>query len=310
MRLLLKQIETNIETEISSVATLLEVQTTLNTVNTEISIELIAADGSKIQTLQSENTRYWVNLEEVSRLGEKTYSYINGQVANLEDVAKAFYYFMENDTRLGTDFVWTLDQGGQLTDEELKLKLVQAQAETEEMINSLDPDSAAIVRKNSEHFLLLSDKEKQQYMQEWDERVAARNAQYVVDSIITDKLLKENEREIALEVAIINSNLEDSIKEYDESQASLKLALASASAYSACSNVYGHGLVNEKILCPHCNSTGCVYIKKISKKAGVSGGKATAALLTGGLSLFVAGLSRKEKITEAYCSNCNSQWYF
>lgn len=45
-------------------------------------------------------------------------------------------------------------------------------------------------------------------------------------------------------------------------------------------------------------------------KAGVSGGKATAALLTGGFSLLAMGLSRKQRVTEAWCSNCQSTWCF
>jgi hypothetical protein len=32
--------------------------------------------------------------------------------------------------------------------------------------------------------------------------------------------------------------------------------------------------------------------------------------MTGGLSLFATGLSRKQKLTEASCSNCGASWVF
>lgn len=70
------------------------------------------------------------------------------------------------------------------------------------------------------------------------------------------------------------------------------------------------GAVNEKMLCPHCSTRGHVQTKKETRKAGVSGGKATGALLTAGLSLFVTGLSRKETVTAAYCGNCEAEWSF
>ena len=63
-------------------------------------------------------------------------------------------------------------------------------------------------------------------------------------------------------------------------------------------------------ICPHCQTKGSVTTKQIKKKVGVSGGKATAGILTCGLSLFAVGLSRKDVITEAECSNCNSIWHY
>jgi len=68
------------------------------------------------------------------------------------------------------------------------------------------------------------------------------------------------------------------------------------------------GKVNSKLLCPHCQTRGMVHIKDVKKKVGISGGKATGALLTAGLSLFVTGLSRKERTTEAYCGCCEITW--
>lgn len=71
-----------------------------------------------------------------------------------------------------------------------------------------------------------------------------------------------------------------------------------------------YGPLNPKLVCPHCQTTGQVRTKLVSLKVGVSGGKATAALLTGGLSLLAVGLSRKESHTQAHCMNCSSTWVF
>lgn len=70
-----------------------------------------------------------------------------------------------------------------------------------------------------------------------------------------------------------------------------------------------HGGVNHKIVCKQCGEKGFVHTKTVTKKVGVSGSKATAAFLTGGISLLGFGLSRKERVTEAYCGNCKSEWY-
>ena len=67
---------------------------------------------------------------------------------------------------------------------------------------------------------------------------------------------------------------------------------------------------DAKILCAHCHSVGCVTTAIVTLKKGISGGKATEAILTGGWSLLAVGLSRKEKATEAKCSNCGSVWHF
>ena len=64
------------------------------------------------------------------------------------------------------------------------------------------------------------------------------------------------------------------------------------------------------IICPHCQSRGTVSTREVKEKKGISGGKATAALLTGGVSLCAVGLSRKEKVTEARCSSCGLTWHF
>lgn len=70
------------------------------------------------------------------------------------------------------------------------------------------------------------------------------------------------------------------------------------------------GQLNPELLCQHCGTKGHVRTQTVSRKKGVSGGKATAAVLTGGVSLLATGLSRKEKETEAHCTNCRSTWHF
>jgi hypothetical protein len=71
-----------------------------------------------------------------------------------------------------------------------------------------------------------------------------------------------------------------------------------------------YGKRSRDIICSQCCHKGQVHTKPITKKAGVSGGKATAALLTGGASLLAVGLSRKESMTEAHCCKCESNWHF
>ena len=70
------------------------------------------------------------------------------------------------------------------------------------------------------------------------------------------------------------------------------------------------GPLNPAMICPHCQTKGKVRTKLITQKQGVSGGKATAALLTGGISLVAVGLSKKGQVTQAHCDNCNNDWMF
>ena len=71
-----------------------------------------------------------------------------------------------------------------------------------------------------------------------------------------------------------------------------------------------YGPINRHMVCPHCGASGSIRSKKITQKKGVSGGKATAALLTGGVSLLATGLSRKEQNTQAHCTKCQNTWFF
>lgn len=71
-----------------------------------------------------------------------------------------------------------------------------------------------------------------------------------------------------------------------------------------------YGKLNPGIVCPQCQMKGAVRTKSVKQKRGVSGGKATAAVLTGGLSVLATGLSRKEQSTQAYCARCRSTWHY
>jgi hypothetical protein len=71
-----------------------------------------------------------------------------------------------------------------------------------------------------------------------------------------------------------------------------------------------YGKRNSDIVCPHCQTKGRVHTKTIDKKVGISGAKASAAVLTGGVSILATGLSRKDHLTEAHCCKCESTWTF
>ena len=69
-----------------------------------------------------------------------------------------------------------------------------------------------------------------------------------------------------------------------------------------------YGSLNPQVVCPHCQKRGNVYMKTKKVKKGVSGGKATGAILTGGISILATGLSRKEGVTQAHCAACGTTW--
>ncbi|HPT73063.1 MAG TPA: hypothetical protein PLE74_12375 [Candidatus Cloacimonadota bacterium] len=71
-----------------------------------------------------------------------------------------------------------------------------------------------------------------------------------------------------------------------------------------------YGKKNTMMICPHCQSKGTIRIKPIKKRTGISGGKATAAVLTGGVSVLATGLSHKEDLTQAHCGKCKNTWTF
>lgn len=67
--------------------------------------------------------------------------------------------------------------------------------------------------------------------------------------------------------------------------------------------------INKLLTCPHCHIAGFVDQREVKTKQGISGGKATGAVLTGGISLFATGLSRKQKVTEMRCTKCKTVWH-
>jgi hypothetical protein len=71
-----------------------------------------------------------------------------------------------------------------------------------------------------------------------------------------------------------------------------------------------YGPANPQMVCPHCQTKGTVHTSRATQKAGISGGKATVALLTGGTSLLATGLSRKVDLTACYCHTCDANWTF
>lgn len=92
-------------------------------------------------------------------------------------------------------------------------------------------------------------------------------------------------------------------------QSNREVEEAAAHGVSA-ADVLTWGPLNEHLVCPHCQNKSCVLTKQVTQKKGVSGAKATGALLTGGISLVATGLSRKEGATQAHCSICSSTWHF
>jgi len=68
--------------------------------------------------------------------------------------------------------------------------------------------------------------------------------------------------------------------------------------------------IKQNMVCPHCQTKGQVRTAKTTAKVGISGAKATGALLTGGLSLLGTGLSRKQMVTIAHCDACEADWTF
>ncbi|WP_436793471.1 hypothetical protein [Actinospongicola halichondriae] len=83
-----------------------------------------------------------------------------------------------------------------------------------------------------------------------------------------------------------------------QSKANEKNAAAAASASAAMAT----------LVCPHCGEKGSVSSSGATVKDGISGGKATAAVFTGGLSLLGTGLSRKKDVTRRSCGLCQSSW--
>lgn len=70
-----------------------------------------------------------------------------------------------------------------------------------------------------------------------------------------------------------------------------------------------NGSLNVAMVCPHCSNKGKVRTKIVERKNGISGAKATGALLTGGVSMLATGLSAKNRVTQAFCDVCQIKWF-
>ncbi|MCL2541077.1 MAG: hypothetical protein FWE71_01290 [Nocardioidaceae bacterium] len=66
---------------------------------------------------------------------------------------------------------------------------------------------------------------------------------------------------------------------------------------------------NKHMKCPHCEAVGYITTKQVKTKQGISGGKATAAVMTMGVSMLGTGLSRKQTVTQCKCGRCGMTWH-
>lgn len=69
-------------------------------------------------------------------------------------------------------------------------------------------------------------------------------------------------------------------------------------------------VIKQEMISPHWGQKSCVRAGLAKRTVGISGGKVTTALLTGGLSILGTGLSQKEWVTKAECDNCGCSWVF
>jgi hypothetical protein len=95
-----------------------------------------------------------------------------------------------------------------------------------------------------------------------------------------------------------------------EKAALVKKSVERAERKQESRDTWMYGRINPQMICQHCGVRGSVRTQSITTKQGISGGKATAAILTGGVSLLATGLSRKVANTQAHCGNCRNDWYF
>ncbi|MCK5828520.1 hypothetical protein KAH43_08380 [Candidatus Bipolaricaulota bacterium] len=67
---------------------------------------------------------------------------------------------------------------------------------------------------------------------------------------------------------------------------------------------------SRTMICPHCQTKGTVRTRVVEMKRGISGSKAMGGLVTGGISLLLTGLARKERVTRARCKHCRAVWHY
>ena len=62
------------------------------------------------------------------------------------------------------------------------------------------------------------------------------------------------------------------------------------------------------LVCPHCQTKDSTTRRPKTVKEGISGAKATGALMSAGLSLYATGLSKKKQVAEFHCYACGTVW--
>lgn len=134
---------------------------------------------------------------------------------------------------------------------------------------------------------------------------------YYENKKITDMTVDERQKYLNEKQTILEYKKQKQLEEKRSRKESFnKILLEAKQRDMQRSQEISFGKINEEMMCPHCQTRGQIRTKHIKQKKGVSGGKATSAVLTGGLSLLVVGLSRKEEATQAHCCNCNNTWFF
>lgn len=63
------------------------------------------------------------------------------------------------------------------------------------------------------------------------------------------------------------------------------------------------------VVCRSCGTQGHCTAKRVQRKNGIDGTKASAAILTGGTSILFTGPSERHASTRVHCRACNSTYY-
>lgn len=70
------------------------------------------------------------------------------------------------------------------------------------------------------------------------------------------------------------------------------------------------GMVNPRIVCPHCMRSGRVRVKELAPGEGSVGGKIGAAVVSPGKQVLMLAISPPEKRTQHFCQWCRTTWEF
>lgn len=307
MKLILRQGSYENETVISDQVTEDIIKSAFGLLDLDSSLELVANDGAEIQTsLSPENSRYFLNLTEVSRRGEKTNSYIEGQLESLNEVVKAFVYFYANDPRLGNEFIWS-EAPEMLTAIDFAEETSRIDREYQNSIDKIDEDLKLRLAAMSD----LTAAQRQKIFDDYKAVCADIQSQNRPSVSDMDLAFSHGDAERVYLGEMEKLNRLAAVGEAEHAACTAPGKQQLSTKYEPSSwDISIYGLVNEALICPHCGVKGMVHTQSEKRKVGISGGKATGALLTAGLSLFAVGLSRKEKVTAAFCNNCRSKWIY